>query len=113
MRKRRYPYAQVGRPVNRVTAEWVVLQVRRCKKCNVALIERTRTTKAISETSYAVVFSRKPILANGVTLRATNAIPYGSGLGGHPCKARDARAWHSNRAEAEQKFQSFVRRGGR
>lgn len=114
MGKQHYPYAQVGRPAERVAARWSVLEVRRCKLSNVALIERTRTTKTMSDTSYAVVFSRKPILANGVLLRATDAIPYGSGPNcRRPCKARSPEAWHSRRSEAEAKFRTLVRRGGR
>lgn len=114
MGKQRYPYAQVGRPAQRVTTQWAVMDVRRCARSNVALIQRTRTTEAMSDTSYAVVFSRKAIVSNGVFLRAMDAIPYGSGPNcRRSCKARDLRAWHSNRAEAERKFIALVRRGGR
>ena len=113
MGKQRYPHTQVGRPAERVTAKWELLEVRRCKSSNVALLQRTRTTETLRDTSYAVVFSPKAITANGVVLRATDAIPYGSEPNcRRTCKARSPEAWHSDRAEAEGKFRTLVRRGG-
>lgn len=114
MGRQLYPYAQVGRPAERVVAQWSVLKVRRCKRGNVALIQRTRTTKTMSDTSYAVVFSQKAILANGVMLRAMEAIPYGAGPNcRRPCKAKSPEAWHSRLCDAEAKYRALVRLGGR
>lgn len=113
MGRQLYPYAQVGRPANRVTARWNVLDIRRCKLSYVGLIERSRTSIDLTDTSYAVVFSRNPILPNGTLLRTLYAIPYRSGPKcKRPCKAANPKAWHSNLGDAEGKFRALVRRGG-
>jgi hypothetical protein len=77
---------------------------------NVGLIERGRTSAAEVQTGYAVVRSRKPILQNGTLLSAMEAVPF---AGGPFCKCRDPEAWHSSLADAEAKFRSLVRRGGK
>jgi hypothetical protein len=110
MARQLYPFAKIGRPVTRVRSTWTVLRARRCKGANVGLIERVRLDAGAVQTSYAVVRDKRPILPNGTLLRAMDAVPF---AGGPFCKCRDPEAWHSSLADAETKFRSLVRRGGR
>jgi len=108
----RYPYAKIGRPVERVKAEWTVLAKGRVGKYNYGLIQRIRTGTGISnpDVSYAVVRSDQPILSNGTKLRPMEAVPFR--LKGfrnqRPCKASHLEAWHSSLSKALSKYRSFV-----
>ena len=114
MARQVYPYAQLGRPVQKITAKWTIVDRGRMTKFNVGLVERIRTGGAITgvETSYAVVRSKKPIVAHGVKLRALEAVPYKeSGFRKHdPLKARLPEVWHSSRPDAEAKFDHLTGR---
>ena len=114
MGRQLYPSAQVGRPAVRVKATWTVLKTRQCKLSDVGLIRRTRVSGGLTDTSYAVVFSQRPILQNGTWLRSVSAIPYGSGPNCRRVhKLANPKTWHSSLAQAEGLFQSLVRRGGK
>lgn len=114
MGRQLYPYAQVGRPAVRVRAAWTVLKTRQCKLSDVGLVRRIRVGDALTDTSYAVVFSQRAILQNGTLLRSLSAIPYGSGPNCRRVyKLANPKAWHSKLEQAEALFQSLVRRGGR
>lgn len=111
MGRQRYPYAQVGRPAQKVPTRWEVLRSHRCKFGYVGLIQRTRTLGDVVETSFAVARSKSPVLGNGALLRPLEAVPYAM-TGRRFCKVRDPEAWHSVFAEAEAKLRSLRRRGG-
>ncbi len=111
---RRYYPSQVGRSATSLRPKWSVLIWRRCKFGRVALIQRTRPLGSKVETSFAVVRSKQPILANGSLLRAMEAVPFKAWpTSGQFCKARDPEAWHSSHPQAKAKFHCLLRRGGK